>query len=172
MKKMKSLLIAAVLFVGVGSTAVNAQSKVAHIDVQVLMGQLPAMKTAQEDMKKLSEGYDKEFQAMFQEYQAKINKYESEAPTVGDAVNQERQVEVNGIQERLQSFRSNAEQELQKKQYELQQPILEKTLSSINKVGKAKGYDYVLDSSVGSGVLMAAPSDSILEDVKKELGVK
>ena len=40
---------------------------------------------------------------------------------------------------------------------------------SLDKVAKAKGYQYVLDSSTGSGVLLADGPD-LLADVKKELG--
>lgn len=170
MKKMKSLLIAAVMFFGVGTTAVMAQSKVAHIDVQVLMSELPAMKTAEAQLKKLGEDYDKNFTTMMTEYQTKIQKYQNEAATVGDATNEERALEIENLQQRIQQFRTTAEQDLQQKQYELSQPILEKTLAAIQKVGKAQGFNYVLDSSLGSGVLLA-DGDNLLAAVKKELGV-
>ena len=41
--------------------------------------------------------------------------------------------------------------------------------AAIKKVAKAQGFQYVLDSTIGSGVLVADGTD-LLADVKKELG--
>ena len=60
MKHLKSLVIAVILFIG---TQVSAQTKVAHIDLQALMTTMPDMKTAQDQMKKIQESYDKDFKA-------------------------------------------------------------------------------------------------------------
>ena len=43
MKQLKTLLIAAALFIGANQT-ISAQAKVAHIDVQELMTTMPEMK--------------------------------------------------------------------------------------------------------------------------------
>jgi outer membrane protein len=46
---------------------------------------------------------------------------------------------------------------------------MEKAQAAIQKVARAKGIQYVLDSTTGSGVLLADGTD-LLVDVKKELG--
>jgi outer membrane protein len=168
MKQLKSLLIAAILFIGAGQ-AVSAQAKVAHINVQELMSTMPDMKAANTQLEKIGKTYEAEYKTLVQEYQTKIEKYEKEAPTVGDAMNQSRQKEVQDMGDRIQQYQQTAQQELQKKQEDVLKPILEKARLAIQKVAKAKGYQYVLDSSVGSGVLMAEGPD-LLADVKKELG--
>ena len=48
-------------------------------------------------------------------------------------------------------------------------PITEKAKNAILKVGNSQGFDYVLDSSQGQGVIMANGKD-LLADVKSELG--
>ena len=60
-------------------------------------------------------------------------------------------------------------QDLQKKEADLLKPIFEKAKAAISKVAKAQGFTYVLDSTQGSGVLVADGKD-LLADVKKELG--
>ena len=62
-----------------------------------------------------------------------------------------------------------AQEEKSKKQVELFQPISDKAKAAIEKVAAAQGFDYVLDSSQGSGVIVAKGKD-LLPDVKKELG--
>jgi len=70
---------------------------------------------------------------------------------------------------RIQQYRENATKELQQKELDLIKPIMEKAQAAIKKVAKAKGFQYVLDSTTGSGVLVADGTD-LLADVKKELG--
>ncbi|MCP1997528.1 OmpH family outer membrane protein [Flavobacterium sp. HSC-61S13] len=171
MKKMKSLLIAAVVFFGVSQTNVMAQSKTAHIDVQELMAQMPDMKNADATLKKLSEGYEKDYGNMITEYQNKMKKYQDESATASDAINKTRIDELESIQQRIQQFQTTAQQDIQKKQVDLTKPIFEKTRLSIQKVARAKGFEYVLDSSIGSGVIMA-DGPNLLDDVKKDLGIK
>lgn len=168
MKQLKSLLIAAILFVGMSQT-VSAQAKVAHINVSELMTAMPEMKAAQTQLEKLGKQYDTEYNTMVDEFRKKIEKYDQEAATVGDAVNQTRQTEVQEMQQRIQQYQQNATKDLQTKQEEILKPVMEKARTAIQKVAKAKGYQYVLDSTLGSGVLLADGPD-LLADVKKELG--
>lgn len=166
MKQLRTLVIALVLFVG---TQMSAQTKVAHIDVQALMTNMPEMKAAQSQLEKIKENYDKEYKTMVQEYQTKLQKYEQEAPTAGEAVNESRSKEMQDMGNRIQQYQQSAAKELQQKEMDLLKPILEKAQAAIQKVATAKGFNYVLDATTGSGVLVANGTD-LLADVKKELG--
>lgn len=168
MKQIKILVIALVLFVG---TQVSAQSKVAHIDVQALMTNMPEMKAAQSQLEKVKANYDKEYNTMVQEYQAKLEKYQTEAEngTATAAMNETRSKEMQDMGARIQQFQQSVQTDLGKKEMELLKPILEKAQNAIKKVAAAKGYDYVLDATTGAGVLVANGPD-LLADVKKELG--
>lgn len=168
MKQIKSLLIAALLFIG-ASQSISAQAKVAHINVKDLMGAMPEMKTAEAQLKKIGETYDNDYRTMVQEYQTKIKKYDEESEKVTAAVNETRTKEVQDMAQRIQQFQTTATKELQQKQEDILKPILEKARLAIQKVAKAKGYQYVLDASDGSGVLLA-DGPNLLADVKKELG--
>ncbi len=168
MKQLKSLLIAAVLFAGVSQTA-QAQAKVAHINVTELMTNMPDMKAANTQLEKITKGYDTDYNTMVDEYRKKAAQYQKEASTQTDAINATRSQEMDDMQKRIQDYQQNATKELQKKQEDIYKPILEKSRAAIQKVAKAKGYQYVLDASTGSGVLFAEGPD-LLADVKKELG--
>lgn len=167
MKQLKTLAIAIVLFIG---TQVSAQSKVAHIDVQALMTAMPEMKVAQDQMKKIQESYDKDYKNMVTEYQTKLQKYEQESATAGDALNDTRSKEMQDMGNRIQQFQQTAQKELGQKEMDLIKPIMEKAQKAIQKVAKAKGVNYVLDATTGSGVLFAEDGIDLLADVKKELG--
>ena len=49
---------------------------------------------------------------MAEEYTNKMKKYEQEANTVGDAVNQTRQAEMQDLVKRITDYRDNAQKEL------------------------------------------------------------
>ncbi|WP_410501179.1 OmpH family outer membrane protein [Flavobacterium sp. 270] len=165
MKQIKTLLIAAIFILGASNT-MNAQAKVAHVDVSEIMSKMPAMLDAQNQLQKLSGTYDAEYKKMVDEYQVKIKKYEAEAATVTDAINGERSKEVQDMQKRIVDYRDNAQKELQQKETDIVKPLMEKVKASIQKVGKAKGFQYVLDGST----LLLADGPNITADVKKDLG--
>ena len=167
MKQLKTLAIAIVLFIG---TQVSAQSKVAHVDLQALITSMPEMKTAQDQMKKIQDTYDKDYKNMVTEYQTKLQKYEQESATAGDALNETRTKEMQDMGNRIQQFQQTAQKELGQKEMDLIKPIMEKAQKAIQKVAKAKGVNYVLDATTGSGVLFAEGGIDLLADVKKELG--
>jgi len=165
MKQLKTLLIAAVLILSANQT-VSAQAKTAHVDVSEIMMKMPAMLDAQKQLEKLSGTYDTEYKTMVDEYQTKIKKYDTEATTVTDKINEERSREVQEMQKRIVDYRDNAQKELQKKEQDLTKPIIEKVRASIQKVGKAKGFQYVLNSAE----LLLADGPDLTVDVKKDLG--
>jgi len=167
MKQFKTLIIAIVLFFG--AQVATAQTKVGHIDVSALMTTMPAMKAAEAQLTKLREGYDTEYKKLVAEYQTKAAQYQKEAETAGDLLNQTRSQEMQDMGTIIQKYQDDASKSLQDKQIELQKPLTEKALAAIQKVARAKGVQYVLDSTVGSGVLLADGMD-LLADVKKELG--
>jgi len=85
---------------------------------------------------------------------------------VTEAINGERSKEVQDMQKRIVDFRDNAQKELQQKESDIVKPLMEKVRVSIQKVGKAKGFQYVLDGAS----LLLADGTNLTADVKKDLG--
>lgn len=166
MKLFKNLLLTSVLILG--AMTVNAQSKVAHINTDELVASMPETKLMQEELKKVVQTYDADFKAQTTAMQAKFQKYEKEAPTQTDAENQKRGAEMQELQRKLQLYRQTAQEELQKKEFDLYKPIAEKAQKAIKDVAAAKGFDYVIDSTPGKGLIVYNGTD-LMVDVKVEL---
>ncbi|WP_191858143.1 OmpH family outer membrane protein [Hanstruepera ponticola] len=169
MKQFKTLLFAAALFIGATSFT-QAQSKVAHINTQDLIQAMPEMAAAQAEMEKLGKTYEADIKAMATEYQNKMKQYEAEASSKTDEENQKRLVEVQTMQQNIQQYQGTAQQQMQEKELALLKPITEKAKAAILKVARAQGFQYVLDSTQGGGVIMA-DGKNLLDDVKKEMGI-
>ena len=74
MKQMKKVAVAVVLFIA-ATSFVQAQSKIAHINVTELLSQMPEMQTAQAELKKLEETYRADIQSSLDELKNKLAQY-------------------------------------------------------------------------------------------------
>lgn len=164
MKTAKLFLIALVTFIGTQFT--NAQSKIAHVDVQDIIANMPAMKDAQKQLEQLSKTYEGEMKVMIEEFQKKLGKYQEEAETVDDKTNEARTKEMEDMDKRIKDYRSTAQKDISDKEEALMKPIYDKVRASIEKVGKAKGFEYVFDKTSA----LLANGTNITADVKKDLG--
>ncbi|SDB57619.1 periplasmic chaperone for outer membrane proteins Skp [Flavobacteriaceae bacterium MAR_2010_188] len=169
MKHFKTFLFAALLFVG-ATAFTNAQSKVAHINTTELVQAMPKMKAAQAELEQLSKTYEAQMKEMGTEYETKVKRYRAEAETQTDEENMKRQQEVQTLEQSIRQYQGTAQQDLQKKETDLLKPILEEAKAAIQRVATAQGIQYVLDSTQGSGVIVA-DGKNLLADVKKELGI-
>ena len=163
-KKLTAVLL--LLFVTI---SVTAQSKIAHIDSQSLISEMPEVKEAQAQLEKLQKTYATEIDASMKEYQTKLQTYSADAQNQTDVTNQARQKELAGMEQNIQQYQQTASQDIQKKQADLLKPLIEKAIAAIQKVARAQGYDYVIDGTQGGSLILSDGKD-LIEDVKKELG--
>ena len=168
MKNLITLFIS-IFFTLIPLMEISAQSKVAHINTQELISEMPEVIAAQKQLKKLEEQYAKELESSVKEFQTKAQTYAGDAQNQTELINQQRQSELEGMQQRIQEFRDTASQELQKRSAEMMKPLYDKARNAIEKVATAQGFNYVLDSSNGGSVIMARVKDLSAED-KQELG--
>ena len=63
---------------------------------------------------------------MVTNYQDLLKKYDAEAKTVTDAVNETRGKEVQGMQQRIVAYRDNAQKSYNKKESDITKPLYEK----------------------------------------------
>ncbi|WP_299113636.1 OmpH family outer membrane protein [uncultured Winogradskyella sp.] len=166
MKRLKTLLLAIILFVG-GTSLSNAQSKIAHINLGEIITSMPEYKAAQGEIEQLTKTYETEIQAAFKEIDDKAKQYTAEGPSQTDDENKKRKVELDGMQQSLAVFQQTAQKDIMDKEAAKIKPIREKAQAAVKKVAAALGYDYVLDLST----LVVATGKDITPEVKKELGI-
>ena len=167
MKNLKSLFIA--MLMALPMTFSYAQSKVAHIDTQQLIGQMPEVVAAKKQLEELEKTYTNQIESTYKEFQTKAQSYSADAANQTDVTNQARQKELETMQQNINQYRETAAQDLQKKQVEMMRPLYDKAKTAIEKVASAQGFDYVLDATAGGSVIMAKGKD-LMADVKAELG--
>ena len=167
MKNLKTLLLIAVFTLGVGGVA-NAQ-KMGHIDFEKLVADMPQTTKLKADMEKLGKTYQDEVEGMAKKLDAKMKKYTQEQNTQTKEINEIRAKEVQQENARYEQLRQTAYQDMQKKKAEGLQPIIEKAQKAIQDVAASKGILYVLDATVGKGLLVKKGED-LFAAVKAKLG--
>ncbi|MCD6366794.1 MAG: OmpH family outer membrane protein [Bacteroidales bacterium] len=166
------LLLAVTLMTGVFTTGqAQSKGKLGHIDSGKLLSLMPEREKAQNDLQNYSKQLEDQLMAMQTELQNKYNDYLAKKDSLSDILLQTREKELQDLQTRIQNFQTSAQQDLQKKEQDLLQPIIEKAKNAIQKVAKEKGYSYVFDTSIGALIYWPEDSDDLLPLVKKELGL-
>ena len=166
MKKIILTLIAA--FAMFASS--HAQSKIAHVNLSELMNAMPEMKDFEKKLKDYETLLRNQLEEMQTELQKNYTAYMNDSVSP-PAIMEIKKKKLEDLQANIQQFTQTAEQDMQKKREELYMPIYKKAKNAINEVAKAKGFDYVLDSSEGLGVLVVNAANDLMNDVKKKLGI-
>ncbi len=168
MRKLKRLLLVAFLAIGIGSMA-NAQ-KIGHINYERVIANMPETRALQGEIEKISKTYKDDLESSAKKLDAKIKKYTAESSTQTQQVNEQRGQEVQADRTRISQAEQAAYQDIQEKQNRGLIPILEKAKKAIEELAKSKGILYVMDSSVGKGLLVADGED-LYDAIKAKLGL-
>lgn len=166
MKKITTAV--AILFAAFTLTTEVSAQKIAHLRVDSLLTLMPEAKKAETLAQDFLKQFEKEIASMNTEFQTKYADYMSTQATLSDLVRKNKEEELQMLQQRIEAFKEQAQQEYQNKNAELSRPIYDKAKKGIEAVAKEGGYKYVIDTSSGV-VLYSEPSDDILMLVKKKL---
>ena len=145
--------------------------KFGYINTQELFAQMPELKEVEARLDSLNAQYESLLTAMQEEYQKKAQDYQAKQATMSEAIRQISEEELYTLQQRIQTTYQTAQQDVQKKQEEYLTPVQERMLLAIKKVGEDKGFTYIFNSAT-STVYVGADAINVMEDVKKELGIK
>ena len=142
---MKYILLTAIAFIGLNSVAQDL--KFGHIDVQELIMQLPAKIEADKKLKKEEESLRNNLNVMTEDLDKKYNDYIAQRDTLSDLIRATKEKEIQDYDQRIKNFNMLAQQNLQQKEQDLLQPIIDSVQKAIDEVGAEKGLIYIFDTS-------------------------
>ena len=168
MKKVLKLTLAVVCVMF--STSLFAQ-KIGRINSQDVVVNMAEFKQAQTQIEALAKDLQAQAETIQVEMNNKLQEYQKGAETMTDAVRQLKEKELTDLNTSLQEFNQVAQQELQKKEQELMEPIIKKANEAITEVSKAGGYTVIFET--GSMIYFdEAQVKDITPEVKAKLGAK
>ena len=155
---MKKLIVLLLMILPLG--AIAQEVKIAFVKTQEVFMAMPEVSGMEKQMADLNEKYRVELKQMQDEYQKKYSDFVAQQDSLTENIKLRMQ-EIQDIQERMDNFVQVAQQDVQKKQQELLQPIQQKLHEAIQKVGEEKGYTYIIDPAAllytGTNAVDATP---------------
>ena len=140
--------------------------KFGKVNTQTIMQALPDVAKANGELEALQKQKDNELKAMQDELNRKLDEYQKGQSTMNATAKQQKETELQGLNQKIQQAYQDGQQELQKKSNELMQPIVAKVRAAIDAVGKAGNYTYIFEEGA------AIYTGSNVVDVTKEVQSK
>tara|TARA_B100001778_G_scaffold321871_1_gene313639 strand:+ start:480 stop:944 length:465 start_codon:yes stop_codon:yes gene_type:complete len=150
------------------TTNIFAQNKLGHVNAQEILVQMPAFKTAENDLKQFQINLENRLSGLLSELEQLRKSYEATASSLTDLEKQDKELEMQSLYQRIETFQADAQELLQKEEQKLITPIQTELLNAINEVAKEGNYTYILTSEV---FLFANESNDVGDLVRKKLGL-
>ncbi|MDO5016980.1 MAG: OmpH family outer membrane protein [Porphyromonas sp.] len=144
---MKKVLLTLVALVAMPLMMMAQEQKVAIVDVNAIVMQLPDTKAMQTELDQLLKKYEDTHVAMQEEFQKKYEAYAAEREGLLETIRTRREQELQDLAKRIEDLQQVAQQDYQKKQMELLTPIQKKVKDAIALVGDENGYTYIVDAA-------------------------
>ena len=164
---MKHIFLLAVL--ASASLADAVAQKFGHLDAQEILLTLPERAEAQASIESAAGEYESEVTRMQGELETKFADYQAKAKTWPDAILQQKERELQQLQQGLQEFGATIQNDLDQMQQQLFAPITERLYKAIEEVGAQHGFTYIFDTSTGGTLYNGGEDVSSL--VKTKLGM-
>ena len=174
MKKLVKLAMVVLLTVS-ASTAFG--QKFGRVDLAAIVPNMPEYQEAVTNLEAYGKDLQDQLEQIMVEFNTLYTNYEKNAATMTDSVRQLKERELGELQQRYQDFQQIAQQDMQRKEAEVMNPIYTKADEAVKKVAAAGGYVAIFNtagdqpSSAGLAYFDPSALTDITADVKKELGI-
>lgn len=143
---MKKLLIAFIVLVGLGTSAM-AQVKIAHVDTQKLLDTMPSRIDAMNKLKEFEDNGVQELKDMEANLQKMYANYQEKQGGWTPLLRQLEEEKINKKDTEFQQRQQSLQYEMQMYGNELNQPILDRVQKAIKIVSERRKLNYVFDVS-------------------------
>ncbi len=170
MKINYQLLTIVLIFV---SLSISAQTslKIGHVNIQDLVQKHPDSDSIRQVLEAETGEMEKIYMEMITEQDTKLKTFEKEQSGYSEFARKTKENELAEMTQKIQMYNQTAQQQLQRRNMELLQPVYEQINSSIKKIADGNSFTYILDISNGAVAYVATDSQNITPLVMEELGI-
>ena len=152
--------------------AASAQ-KFALVDMEYILKQVPSYEMANEQLRQLSQRWQKEVEAVTRDADAMYKKYLSDKVFLTEDQVKKREEEIVAKEKQASELRYKyfgPEGELFKKRTSLMTPIQEEIYNAVKDIADMRGYSLVIDRASDTGIVFGSPKIDISNEVLRKLG--
>lgn len=121
--------------------------KIGYVQIDSVIVNLSEYSQAQQEIQNHAIELQKIFDEMTQEYQKKLKQLQEEGETMGKLKKEMLAEDIANLEKKIQDFQTRGQQELQKKQVELLEPLIKRARELIAEVAKEFGYKMIFEKS-------------------------
>jgi outer membrane protein len=156
-----------------GILSIAAAQKIGYINTETILNKIPSYKTAQGQLERLSQEYQKEVEAGYQKVDELYKAYQADKVLLTDDMKKRREDEIiNKEQAVKETQRKYFGQDgtLAKKTEELLKPLQDKVANAVKEVAADDGYGIIIDIANNPSVVFTNPRYDISDKVIGKLG--
>ncbi|MEX0686134.1 MAG: OmpH family outer membrane protein [Balneolales bacterium] len=172
MTKYFNLSIAAVLLLAAGA---YSQPKIGYLNPQDVLDELPEKVEVENQLNSFLDEKESEFEEKAIEFQSARTDIQQRMDGMSDAEIRREEERLQAMNQELEAFQTQIERELQQRQAQLLQPILNEINTAIESVAKELELDYVLNEATGEGemilIFVSSEGKSELDITQKVLNI-
>jgi outer membrane protein len=149
--------------------------KFGYFDSEYVMSNIPAFNTAQEQLDKISEEWQKDIEAQYELVEQMYRKYQNERVLLTDEMKRKREEEIVNKERDIQALQRNyfgTEGELFTKRSELIKPIQDQIYKAVSDIATEGNYAVIFDVAASSTLFFTNPRFDLSDDVLRKLGYK
>ena len=166
MKKILILLLLA------APMSLLAQQKFGYVNSEEIVQLMPEYAKAQKEVQDLEKMYADEFNNLRTELEKKGTEFEKmQKDSVPENILKSRYEQLMQLQERMQQYRQEASEGLQKAQQERLMAIHKTLMDALNAIGREGGYVCIFDLAAGMPYVSTTLCEDVAAKVKAKLGI-
>ena len=146
-----TLAVVALLLLVTGVPGYAQSAKVAYVNSETILRELPEAQTAQAELQTVVNGWQADLEKMGKDLQDKVDDYQKKQAMLDPTVKAAKEKELQDMQQKAREFQAqkfdSREGEAVKLREKKLAPIQEKVLKAIETVAKEDGFNYVFDKA-------------------------
>ena len=157
------------------TSAMAFAQKYAFVDSEYIRKNIPAFNTAQEQLDKLSQQWEKEVADGYAVVEQMYKSYQNDAVLLSQDMKAKREEAIIAKEKEMKDLQNKyfgMQGDLFKKREELVKPIQDEILKAIKEIAVEGSYAVIFDTSTGGNILFANPKFDLSDQVLEKLGYK
>ena len=168
---MKKILILTVMLFG--WVTFSSAQKIAIVDMSYLLKNIPMYESANEQLKQISQKWQKEVDALNEEAELLYKNYQTESVFLSDEMKRKKENEIVAKEKQASDLKRTyfgPDGEKKKKRESLMKPIQDEVYVAVKDIADTKGYQVVLDKSSSQNLIYFSVKVDISDEVLEKLG--
>ncbi|HOW32688.1 MAG TPA: OmpH family outer membrane protein [Bacteroidales bacterium] len=170
MKNLFKAVAVVILFAAFVPAQAQKNVKLGHVDFGKVIEQMPGQDTVKKVMEDYTKSLRDQLQTMQTELETKYADYLNNQATFSALIKTTKEKEISDLQDRIQGFQQQAQQDISDQETKLTTPFIEKAKKAINDVAKENGFTYIFNNVEGF-MLYTDGGEDVTPLVKKKLGI-